>query len=315
MKLFKKFFEDDRMAIVPQSGMPFEAFMETFEGWTIQKIIDRSTYINLYIGNKYGTFGDAPGAEGAAQAFVEKLVRFVNQDIMKFRPRVYETDEFKQAHNYDEYQSLDKQRRHALKDRFTSRHADDKKALAKATAAYDAVTAQISNTEWMNAWRKARDAEDQGVKDFHNTPLTKEDLSDDGSEEYAQLKQAYEVRLDYTEQAVDEDDGYLLPKKGLNPNDVVGKSFRFHNQVVQFTEYVPSTAGSSAFSKPGDHVFNVKLANSWSELDQGEEAVMSVYQERVPERDPGKFRPALLGVLVGGRNIELSGETHELVPL
>ena len=193
MKTFKIFFEDDTMAMVPQSGMPFEAFMETFEGWTIQKIIDRSTYINLYIGNKYGLGGEAPGSEGAAQSFVEKLVRFVNQDIMKFRPRVYETDEFKKAHNYDEYQSLDKQRRHALKDRFTSRHADDKKALAKATAAYDAVTAQISNTEWMTAWRKARDAEDQGVKDFHNTPLTKEDLSDDGSEEYAQLKQAYEM--------------------------------------------------------------------------------------------------------------------------
>jgi hypothetical protein len=31
------------------------------------------------------------------------------------------------------------------------------------------------------------------VKDFHNTPLTKEDLSDDGSQEYAQLKQAYEM--------------------------------------------------------------------------------------------------------------------------
>ena len=193
MKPFKIFFEDETMAMVPQSGMPFEAFMETFEGWTIQKIIDRSTYINLYIGNKYGTFGDAPGVEGAAQAFVEKLVRFVNQDIMKFRPRVYETDEFKKAHNYDEYQSLDKQRRLALKDRFTSRHAKDDRALTKATATYDAVTAQIGNTEWMTAWRKARDAEDQGVKDFHNTPLSKEDLADDGSEEYAQLKQAYEV--------------------------------------------------------------------------------------------------------------------------
>ena len=71
--------------------------------------------------------------------------------------------------------------------------AEDEEALAKASAAYDALTAQINNTEWMTAWRKARDAEDQGVKDFHNTPLTKEDLSDDGSEEYAQLKQAYEM--------------------------------------------------------------------------------------------------------------------------
>ena len=193
MKTFKIFFEDETMAMVPQTGMPFEVFMETFEGWTIQKIIDRSTYINLYIGNKYGLGGEAPGAEGASQAFVEKLVRFVNQDIMKFRPRVYETDEFKKAHNYEEYANLDKQRRLALKDRFTARGAKDEEALAKATAAYDTLTAQINNTEWMNEWRKARDAEDQGVKDFHNTPLTKEDLSDDGSEEYAQLKQAYEM--------------------------------------------------------------------------------------------------------------------------
>ena len=193
MKTFKIFFEDDTMAMVPQSGMPFEAFMETFEGWTIQKIIDRSTYINLYIGNKYGLGGEAPGSEGAAQSFVEKLVRFVNQDIMKFRPRVYETDEFKKAHNYEEYSKLDNQRRLALRDRFTARRSKDEGALAKASAAYDTLTAQINNTEWMTVWRKARDAEDQGVKDFHNTPLTKEDLSDDGSEEYAQLKQAYEM--------------------------------------------------------------------------------------------------------------------------
>jgi hypothetical protein len=106
---------------------------------------------------------------------------------------VYETDEFKEVHNYEEYAKLDKQRRLALRDRFTARHAKDEEALAKASAAYDALTNQIGDTEWMVAWREARDTEDQGVKDFHNTPLTKEDLSDDGSEEYAQLKQAYEV--------------------------------------------------------------------------------------------------------------------------
>jgi len=154
MKAFKTFFEDEITALVPQKGMPFEQFIQTFEGWTIQKIIDRSTYLNLYIGNKYGLGGEAPGSEGAAQSFVEKLVRFVNQDIMKFRPRVYETDEFKQAHNYDEYQSLDKQRRLALRDKFTSRHSKDDEALASATAAYDALTAQIGNTEWMVAWKK-----------------------------------------------------------------------------------------------------------------------------------------------------------------
>ena len=99
MKTFKTFFEDERMEIVPQAGMPFEAFMETLEGWTIQKILDRSTYINLYIGNKYGIGNDATGAAGATQEFSDKLVRFVNQDIMKFRPRVYETDEFKKTNN------------------------------------------------------------------------------------------------------------------------------------------------------------------------------------------------------------------------
>jgi hypothetical protein len=177
--------------------MPFEAFMETLEGWTIQKILDRSTYINLYIGNKYGIGNDATGAAGATQEFSDKLVRFVNQDIMKFRPRVYETDEFKKAHNYDEYQALDKQRRLALKDRFIMRRAEDKKGLAKATAAYDTLTAQIGNTEWMNAWQQARKEEDQGVKDFHNTPLSKEDLGDDGSEEYSQLKQAYDSLQQY----------------------------------------------------------------------------------------------------------------------
>jgi len=202
MKQFKKFFEADNMALIPQGDYgSLESFMDTLIGSTIDEISNKRSYIGLYMGNKYGLGGAAGGKDKAIEQFVESLLRFVNRDDQGrgphspdggFRRREYETEEFRKANNYEEYQVLDQQRRQALKARFTSRKEGDDVALTAANELYDDLTRQISNTQWMVAWKQAREEEDEYVKRLHNTPFTKEKLGPDGSPEYEQLRQAFD---------------------------------------------------------------------------------------------------------------------------
>jgi len=53
------------------------------------------------------------------------------------------------------------------------------------------------NSEFGEAERKARKAEDEYVETLHNTLLSSDQLSDDGSEEYSNLEQSYNSVLAY----------------------------------------------------------------------------------------------------------------------
>jgi hypothetical protein len=92
--------------------MSFEEFMQTFKGSTINDIRDKSSYVNLYMGNKHG-FNKAPVKDENLKKFANAFVAFVNKDIFKHRPqqRIYDTQEFKDDNNYEEYKDLDQQRR------------------------------------------------------------------------------------------------------------------------------------------------------------------------------------------------------------
>jgi hypothetical protein len=207
MKDFKKFFEDDNMALVPQGNYgSLELFMDTLIGSTIDEISNKRTYIGLYMGNKYGLGGAGGGKDKAIEQFVESLLQFVNRDDQGrgphspdggFRPRVYETDEFKTANNYEEYQALDQQRRQAFKAKFIARKEKDDVALAAANELYDDVTSQMNNSQFGVASRAAHQEEDEYVKRLHNTPFTKEKLGPDGSPEYEQLRQAFDQLQQY----------------------------------------------------------------------------------------------------------------------
>ena len=202
MKTFKKFFEDQETALVPTAGEPLSSFLQSLEGSTIKQILDKSSFINLYFMNKHGIGGAAQGADKAIQEFTEDLTQFVNRDEKgrgpsSFRPRVYETDEFKAKHNYEEYEELDRQYRQAFKKVFLARRADDKEALAAAEKEKEKFSAAMANSEFGRAEKAARNAEDEYVETLHNTPLSSDQLSDDGSEEYKQLEQSYDRVLEY----------------------------------------------------------------------------------------------------------------------
>ena len=205
MQSFKKFFEDQEIthtALVPSAGEPLSSFLQRFEGSTIKQILDKSSFVSMYFMNKYGIGGAAQGADKATQEFTEDLARFVNRDEKgrgpsSFRPRVYETDEFKAKHNYEEYEELDRQYRQAFKKVFLARRADDKEALAAAEKEKAKFSDAMANSEFGRAEKAARNAEDEYVETLHNTPLSSDQLSDDGSKEYKQLELSYDRVLEY----------------------------------------------------------------------------------------------------------------------
>ena len=202
MKNFKTFFEDQETALVPSAGEPLSSFLQRFEGSTIKQILDKSSFVSMYFMNKYGIGGAAQGADKAIQEFTEDLTQFVNRDEKgrgpsSFRPRVYETDKFKAKHNYEEYKELDRQFRQAFKKKILARRAEDKEALAAAEKEQKGFSDAMANSEFGKAEKAARNAEDEYVETLHNTPLSSDQLSDDGSEEYKQLEQSYNRVLEH----------------------------------------------------------------------------------------------------------------------
>ena len=55
----------------------------------------------------------------------------------------------------------------------------------------------MANSEFGKAEKAARNAEDEYVETLHNTPLSSDQLSDDGSEEYKDLEQSYTRVMDF----------------------------------------------------------------------------------------------------------------------
>jgi len=196
MQSFKKFFEDQETALVPSAGEPLSAFLQKFEGSTIKQILDKSSFINLYFMNKHGIGGASEGADKAIQNFSNALVTFVNRDEKgqgprNFRPRIYDSEEFQAKHNYEEYRELEKARRAAILATMKSRKSSDPNALANAEKEKEDIDDKLYSTEYWKAYQQARDDEDEYVENLHNTPLSSDQLSDDGSEEYKDLEQSY----------------------------------------------------------------------------------------------------------------------------
>lgn len=204
MRTFAQFFESNTLTLLPSDNSgSLSTFLDTLVGSSIKNILDKSSYINLYMGNKYG-FGSADSGDKAVQKFTDALVRFVNRDILKHRPteREYETEEFKKAHNYDEYQAITKERNAVFRE-MMGKTGDERKALYKKK---DAIEDRLSNTEFAKAMRAKNDEYDQSVEDYHTSPLTKEYLSDDGSQEYKNLELAFKNLLASRSSSTKEDD-------------------------------------------------------------------------------------------------------------
>tara|TARA_B100000131_G_scaffold145979_1_gene142019 strand:- start:17 stop:631 length:615 start_codon:yes stop_codon:yes gene_type:complete len=191
MKTFNVYLEDKSMALVPKGGT-LEDFLRSLEGKTIKQILDDSSYMNLYMGNKYGIGGAREGSDKDATDFANKLVRFVNRDIKSMRPEVreYETDQFKEEHDYESYREARSKKARLGFDRIKARKEDDG-TLEEIQNQIDELQDFLSNHPYQRGMSMIEREYDQAVQDYHNTPLTVEYLTDDGSKEYDELVTAF----------------------------------------------------------------------------------------------------------------------------
>ena len=191
MKTFNVYLEDRSTALIPKGGT-LEDFLRSLEGKTIKQILDDSSYMNLYMGNKYGIGGAREGSDKDATDFANKLVRFVNRDIKSMRPEVreYETDQFKEEHDYESYREARSKKARLGFDRIKARKEDDG-TLEEIQNQIDELQDFLSNHPYQRGMSMIEREYDQAVKDYHNSPLTVEYLTDDGSKEYDELVTAF----------------------------------------------------------------------------------------------------------------------------
>ena len=184
----------DVHALVPKQGVDtLDEYLNGLVGTSIREVLDKESYLSLYMMNKHGIRGATSGDDKDLRDFSDAVGRFVNRKISEVRPaeREYYTPEFKEKHNYAEYEEIDKQERSINPFKARKEAGGDMEAYNKALAQRKALRQAKSETEYGRALT-ARDRQyDQEVKDYHNTPMTKEYLSDDGSAEYKKLEHVF----------------------------------------------------------------------------------------------------------------------------
>jgi len=192
MRTFSVYLEDRTMALVPRGGT-LEDFLRSLEGKTIKDILDDNSYMSLYMGNKHGLGGQAEGSDRDAMDFANKLVRFVNRDVMTHRPREreYETAEFKKEHDYEGYNKARSQKARLGLDRIKARRAGDDEYFMELQNQIEELDDFTSNHPYQRGMSMINREYDKAVEDYHNSPLTAEYLTDDGSEAYDELVAAF----------------------------------------------------------------------------------------------------------------------------
>ena len=192
MKTFSVYLEDRSTALIPKGGT-LEDFLRSLEGRTISQILDDGSYMNLYMGNKYGIGGQREGSDRDATDFVNKLTRFVNRDVGKKRPkeREYETDQFKEENDYESYRKARHKKAVLGFERNKARREDREDEMNKLNDEIDKLQDFLSNHPYQRGMSMIEREYDKAVHDYHNTPLTAEYLADDGSEAYDELVTAF----------------------------------------------------------------------------------------------------------------------------
>ena len=171
-----------------QSGRSFGDFLRSLTGKTVKDVLDSASYSRLYAGNKFGmtsAANDESNPEVLLSKFLTKLGNFVNRDVMKHRPRIAETEEFKKKYGYNEYLEQEKERRQLFIDLIKAKEGPEKDALRQKKNAFR------NTSEYAEAMRLQNKKEDAAVEKFHNTPIEQGELVNDGSQEYKDLEKMY----------------------------------------------------------------------------------------------------------------------------
>jgi len=203
--------EDNELMAQMQSGRSFGDFLRSLTGKTIKDVLDSASYSRLYAGNKYGitpAAHDISNPEVLLSKFLTKLGNFVNKDVIKYRPRLAETEEFKKKHNYDEYLEQEKERRQLFRDIIKAKEGPEKDALRQKKNAFR------NTSEYAEAMRLQNKKEDAAVEKFHNTPIEQGELVNDGSQEFKDLEKMYNQIQGMRKGAeIEDQENFLTPEQ------------------------------------------------------------------------------------------------------
>jgi len=183
----------DVQSIVPKQGVDtLDEYLDGLVGMTVKDVLDKESYLSLYMMNKHGVMGTPAGNEKDLKEFSSAVVAFVNRKVNDHRPRMedreYFTPEFKDKHNFDEYEKL---KRGTLINVIRIKREQGDEAYKRAKQQISDNREKMRNSEYGKAMEALENQYDQAVKDYHNTPLTKEDLANDGSPEYQKLEKMF----------------------------------------------------------------------------------------------------------------------------
>jgi hypothetical protein len=176
--------EDNELLAQLKTSPSFGDFLRSITGKTRKDILDSASYARLYVGNRFGitsAANDESNPEVLLSKFLTKLGDFANQGVKEHRPRLAETEEFKKKYGYDEYLRQEQERRDLMKAVIKAPSGPEKDKARKIQRAFR------NTSEYAEAMRAQNKEEDQAVKDFHNRPIERGELVNDGSDKYTEL--------------------------------------------------------------------------------------------------------------------------------
>ena len=177
--------ENQLAELSPREGQSFGDFLRSLTGKTVKDVLDYASYSRFYVYNKFGmtsAANDESNPEVLLSKFLTKLGNFVNIGVMKHRPRIAETEEFKKKYGYNEYLEQEKERRQLFKDLIKAKEGPEKDALRRKKNAFR------NTSDYLEAERLQNKKE---VEKIHNTPIEPGDIVNDGSEEFMKLQDLY----------------------------------------------------------------------------------------------------------------------------
>jgi len=179
---------DNEIMVQMEPGKSFGDFLRSLTGKTRKDILDSGSFARLYSMNIHGIGGNKNSPDAPAvllSKFLSNLGDFVNRDVMKHRPRIAETEEFKRKYGYNEYLEQEKERRQLFIDLIKAKEGPEKDTLRRKKNAFR------NTSEYAEAMRLQNKKEDAAVEKFHNTPIEQGELVNDGSQEFKDLEKMY----------------------------------------------------------------------------------------------------------------------------
>lgn len=159
---------------IAQSTNSVEDFMKKLVGKKLKNLLDATSFARLYVMNKYGVGSnfDDEDLQVLVSKLMESATAFIN--FRRLEPMGKQRDEHdKIVRSTPEYSEWNKKRSVAIKNYFNAQRSGDQSAIDKARKEKDDM---MSSDPTLADYRKLKDDMSKLVDEFHNSPLTLQDV-------------------------------------------------------------------------------------------------------------------------------------------